>query len=107
MIGIGGDHCLSWSYLRAARDKVGGPVALVHLDAHLDTGDEYHGNKLRFFNNFLEQNDINWSLSGLTLGSMERNFDLFISLRKGFFLFPQERKYFLERQSIILFLMNF
>ena len=72
---------MSWSYLRAARDKVGGPVALVHLDAHLDTGDEYHGNKLRFFNNFLEQNDINWSLSGLTLGSMKRNFDLFTSLK--------------------------
>jgi len=46
VIGIGGDHCLSWAYLRAARDFVGGPVALVHLDSHLDTGDEYHGNKL-------------------------------------------------------------
>merc|ERR1711892_1070863 len=46
VIGIGGDHCLSWAYLRAARDFVGGPVALVHLDSHLDTGDEYHGDKL-------------------------------------------------------------
>jgi len=46
VIGIGGDHCLSWAYLRAARDFVGGPVALIHLDSHLDTGDEYHGNKL-------------------------------------------------------------
>lgn len=46
VIGIGGDHCLSWSYLRAARDFNDGPVALIHLDSHLDTGDEYHGNKL-------------------------------------------------------------
>jgi len=46
VIGIGGDHCISWAYLRAARDFVGGPVALVHLDSHLDTGDTYHGNKL-------------------------------------------------------------
>ena len=47
VIGVGGDHALTWSLLRAARDFSGGPVALVHLDSHLDTGDEYHGNKLR------------------------------------------------------------
>merc|ERR1719187_1371091 len=46
VIGIGGDHALTWCLLRAARDFVGGPVALIHLDSHLDTGDEYHGNKL-------------------------------------------------------------
>jgi len=47
VIGIGGDHALTWCLLRAARDfNNGEPVALVHLDSHLDTGDEYHGNKL-------------------------------------------------------------
>jgi len=47
VIGIGGDHALTWCLLRAARDfNNGDPVALVHLDAHLDTGDSYHGNKL-------------------------------------------------------------
>jgi len=46
VIGIGGDHCLTWSYLRAARDFNEGPVALIHLDSHLDTGDTYHGDKL-------------------------------------------------------------
>jgi len=46
VIGIGGDHTLSWCLLRAARDYAEGPVALIHLDSHLDTGDEYHGNKL-------------------------------------------------------------
>ena len=48
VIGIGGDHALTWCLLRAARDfNNGDPVALVHLDSHLDTGEEYHGNKLR------------------------------------------------------------
>ena len=48
VIGIGGDHDLTWCLLRAARDfNNGDPVAVVHLDAHLDTGEEYHGNKLR------------------------------------------------------------
>ena len=47
VIGIGGDHALTWCLLRAARDfNNGQPVALVHLDSHLKTGDEYHGNKL-------------------------------------------------------------
>lgn len=47
VIGIGGDHALTWCLLRAARDfNDGQPVALIHLDSHLDTGDEYHGNKL-------------------------------------------------------------
>jgi len=46
VIGIGGDHALTWCLLRAARDfNNDQPVALVHLDSHLDTGDEYHGNK--------------------------------------------------------------
>ena len=47
VIGIGGDHTLSWSLLAAARDKnAGRPVPMIHLDAHLDTGDEYLGSKL-------------------------------------------------------------
>merc|ERR1712212_1241017 len=47
LVAIGGDHTLSWSFLAAARDKNGGkPVAIVHFDAHLDTGDEYLGSKL-------------------------------------------------------------
>ena len=40
VIGIGGDHALTWCLLRAARDfNNGEPVALVHLDSHLDTGE--------------------------------------------------------------------
>ena len=46
VIGVGGDHSLSWCMLRAARDHVGGPVALINLDAHYDTVDVYCGNRL-------------------------------------------------------------
>ena len=48
VIGIGGDHSLSWCMLRAARDVTGRPVALINLDAHFDTVDEYQGGKLTF-----------------------------------------------------------
>ena len=46
VVGIGGDHSLSWCMLRAARDVMGRPVALINLDAHFDTADEYQGGKL-------------------------------------------------------------
>ena len=47
VIAIGGDHTLSWSFLAAARDKNNGKaVPIIHLDAHLDTGDEYLGSKI-------------------------------------------------------------
>ena len=48
VVGIGGDHSLSWCMLRAARDVTGRPVALINLDAHFDTVDEYQGGKLTF-----------------------------------------------------------
>lgn len=39
---LGGDHTISLPILRAMK-KVHGPVALVHLDAHLDTWPTYFG----------------------------------------------------------------
>lgn len=40
-IALGGDHAISLPALRAAA-KRHGPMALVHFDAHLDTGDVYY-----------------------------------------------------------------
>ena len=40
MIAIGGDHTIALPMLRAV-NKVHGPVALLHFDAHLDTWDTY------------------------------------------------------------------
>jgi agmatinase len=43
-IALGGDHSIALGELRAAAKKYG-PVALVHFDSHLDTWDDYWGQK--------------------------------------------------------------
>ncbi len=43
-ISVGGDHSITLPILRAMRARYG-PLALVQLDAHSDTGDEYFGMK--------------------------------------------------------------
>lgn len=43
LISLGGDHTIAVPLLRAANKRAGGPVALVHFDAHLDTWDTYFG----------------------------------------------------------------
>ncbi len=44
MLAVGGDHSISLPILRAAA-KDRGPLALVHIDAHCDTGDDYAGSR--------------------------------------------------------------
>lgn len=42
-LGVGGDHSISLPILRAiAKD---GPVGMIHIDAHCDTGDDYLGSR--------------------------------------------------------------
>ena len=43
IVTIGGDHTIALPLLRSINKKVGGPVALVHFDANLDTWDTYFG----------------------------------------------------------------
>jgi len=43
MISLGGDHFITLPLLRAHAKKYGEPLALVHFDAHADTGDEDDG----------------------------------------------------------------
>ena len=45
VITIGGDHTITLGSLRALH-KQGGPMALVHFDAHLDTWDTYFGARI-------------------------------------------------------------
>jgi agmatinase len=42
VVTLGGDHTISLPILRAV-NKLHGPVALIHFDAHLDTWDTYFG----------------------------------------------------------------
>ncbi len=43
LLTLGGDHTVALPLLRAAKERAGEPVALLHFDAHLDTWDTYFG----------------------------------------------------------------
>ena len=40
---VGGDHSIAWPILRAV--AANGPIGMVHIDAHGDTGDDYMGSR--------------------------------------------------------------
>ena len=42
-LSVGGDHSISWPILRAV--AASGPIGMVHIDAHCDTGDDYMGSR--------------------------------------------------------------
>jgi guanidinopropionase len=42
-LAVGGDHSISFPILRAV--AANGPVGLIHIDAHCDTGDDYMGSR--------------------------------------------------------------
>ncbi|KAF1868162.1 hypothetical protein Lal_00018678 [Lupinus albus] len=42
---LGGDHSISYPVVRAVSEKLGGPVDILHLDAHPDNYDAFEGNK--------------------------------------------------------------
>lgn len=44
-LSVGGDHSVSWPILRGMASAGGGPVGMVHIDAHADTGDDYLGSR--------------------------------------------------------------
>ena len=43
MVWLGGDHSITLPLLRAYREKVGRPLALIHFDAHCDTWPDHAG----------------------------------------------------------------
>lgn len=45
LVALGGEHGISLPLLRALSRRVGGPLALVHFDAHLDTWPESFGQR--------------------------------------------------------------
>ena len=43
MVWLGGDHAMTLSLLRAARERHGRPLAVLHFDAHCDTWQDHFG----------------------------------------------------------------
>ncbi|KAL6650216.1 hypothetical protein ACP70R_009141 [Stipagrostis hirtigluma subsp. patula] len=41
---LGGDHSISYPVVRVVSEKLGGPVDILHLDAHPDIYDAFEGN---------------------------------------------------------------
>ncbi|XWS21955.1 hypothetical protein CRYUN_Cryun30bG0102400 [Craigia yunnanensis] len=49
---LGGDHSISFPVVRAVFEKLGGPVDILHFDAHLDIYDAFEGNKYSHASSF-------------------------------------------------------
>jgi agmatinase len=93
-LGLGGDHTITLAELRA-HAKRHGPMALVQLDAHADTWDEYFGQKLfhgTTFRRAVEENllDPHASLQAGMRGSLYSAADERLSDELGFRVIPAE-----------------
>ncbi|XP_021748011.1 arginase 1, mitochondrial-like [Chenopodium quinoa] len=49
---LGGDHSISYPVVRAVSEKLGGPIDILHLDAHPDIYHEFEGNKYSHASSF-------------------------------------------------------
>lgn len=59
-LAVGGDHAISLPILRAV--AASGPVGMIHIDAHCDTGDDYMGSRYHHgapFRRAVEENLLN------------------------------------------------
>ena len=52
LISVGGDHLVTLPLLRAAAKKHGGPLGLIHFDAHVDTWEENYEVRVTHGTNF-------------------------------------------------------
>ena len=44
-VSCGGDHSIAYPILKAVAQGAQGPVGMIHIDAHCDTGDDYLGSR--------------------------------------------------------------
>ncbi|XP_060674743.1 arginase 1, mitochondrial isoform X2 [Ziziphus jujuba] len=49
---LGGDHSISFPVVRAVSEKLGGPIDILHLDAHPDIYHAFEGNKYSHASSF-------------------------------------------------------
>jgi agmatinase len=93
-LGLGGDHTITLAELRAHARRHG-PLALVQLDAHADTWDEYFGQKLFHGTTFRRAHeegvlDASASVQAGMRGSLYDAGDLDGSRDLGFHVIPSE-----------------
>jgi len=93
-LGLGGDHSITLAELRALA-KAHGPLALVQLDAHADTWDEYFGQKFfhgTTFRRAVEEGvvDASASVQAGMRGSLYAGSDLDGSRELGFRVIPSD-----------------
>jgi agmatinase len=93
-VGLGGDHTITLAELRAHARRYG-PLALVQLDAHADTWDEYFGQKHfhgTTFRRAVEEGllDASSSVQAGMRGSLYAAGDLDLSRELGFRVIPAE-----------------
>jgi agmatinase len=93
-LGLGGDHSITLAELRALA-KAHGPLALVQLDAHADTWDEYFGQKFfhgTTFRRAVEEGvvDASASVQAGMRGSLYAGSDLDVSRELGFRVIPSD-----------------
>ena len=93
-LGLGGDHSITLAELRALA-KPHGPLALVQLDAHADTWDEYFGQHYfhgTTFKRAVEEGvvDAAASVQAGMRGSLYAGADLDVSRELGFRVIPSD-----------------
>jgi guanidinopropionase len=57
-LSVGGDHAISLPILRAVAAR--GPVGMIHIDAHCDTGDDYLGSRFHHGAPFRRATEEGW-----------------------------------------------
>jgi len=67
---IGGDHSISYPVVRAVSEKLGGPVDILHLDAHPDIYDRFEGNYYSHASSFARIMEGGYARRLLQVGSL-------------------------------------
>ncbi|GMI90721.1 arginine amidohydrolase 1 [Hibiscus trionum] len=72
---IGGDHSISYPVVRAISEKLGGPIDILHLDAHPDIYDAFEGNKYSHASSFARIMEGNYARRLLQVGIRSINYE--------------------------------
>ncbi|XP_043718089.1 arginase 1, mitochondrial-like [Telopea speciosissima] len=72
---LGGDHSISYPVVRAVSEKLGGPVDILHLDAHPDIYDAFEGNKYSHASSFARIMEGGYARRLLQVGIRSINYE--------------------------------